>query len=289
MAFESQLPLPTPEWVWDVVWPVTYTNQATTHSALADVRRWAKGGNLVLNSNFGFAGVTNGPADWDVYRGRACAFNNGANVAMMTYCPVWHPNYGPASGLNPGAYQPAFAAVYVYDIFFALASAAAVYTPDLTGWWWVPTVTAAGIAPTFQNVPPGGPAPSGGFGLCVNDDGGGNAIMQFISFLGAAILQRTQVPAAWTPDLTKWNAARIIIISADAAQEARLSVQVNGNKLITDQPFDDVLLMRPNTVVNRTLSYGVDFVVGGSASKIYYGYRTRLGNSLPDGTPVQVG
>jgi len=289
MAFESQLPLPTPQWVWDVVWPAALGNQATTNSANPDSRRWPQGGNQPLNSGFGYVGATGGPSDWTVYRNRACAFNNGALVALMTFCPVWYPNFGPASGLNPGAYQPAFGAVYVYDIFFALASPAAVYTPDTTGWWWVPTVTAAGIAPTFQDIPPGAPGPSGGFGLCVNDDGGGNAIMQFVSFLGAAILQRTQVPAAWTPDLTKWNAARIIVISADAAQEARLSVQVNGNKLITDQPFDDVLLMRPNTVQARALSYGVDFVVRGSASKIYYGYRTRLGNSLPDGTPVQVG
>jgi len=280
---------PQPEWIARWGWPILAAVDATgTGGGVNDHSGWRP--NIQISSAsaaFNPLVTATGALTLQVRNGRACSRSNANPTAFIAQFPPWMPNFGPASGISPGCRVTEASVVAVWDIMFSLTSPLAVYTADTTGWWWVPPVTAAGIAPNAQNSPPGGAAPSGGFGICVNNDGGGNARLEFLCFLGAVVALRTPAPAGSVPDITDWNNVRVMIVTAAAGREAFVSVWVNGTDWIDTRRFDDVTLSRPNTIINRALNFGLDFVQAGSVSAIFQSIEAKFGRMTPLGISYQ--
>jgi len=284
VAFGQALP---PEWVYRFQWPNLLGSQATTHAAAFTTNTLhSPQPNTVIGGQTDNLSVTNAPYNWAVYNGRACAENASNPGGALFQLPWWLPAWS-AAGLNPGAIVPPGSVVAVFDIGMALASAAFVFTADTSGMFWAMPVTAAGLAASSQDQTPGSAGPTAGFGIVVNDDGGGAAQYEFITWLGAVVLSRTVMPAGSVPDVRLWSSFRVVVITAAQGRAAQLYAYCNGVSWVNAMPFDNVTLYQPNTVVARALNYALLHVKRGSASQVYYTVDAKFGRSTPEGVSYQ--
>ncbi len=215
--------------------------------------------------------------------GRIAASIGGNPISWASLFPFWIPAWGPASGMNPGAYANVWAQVAVFDISFALPAAPYVYNADQTGFWF----TSRTGGTINQTVTPGGANASGGFGICFNDDGTGNTTVELICYHGAAVGLRVAAPAGSIPDITKWSTARLMVTPAYNGTEARLTAWINGIEWAS-QDFDDATLYRPTTVnATNPGPYFLVSKIGSVDQKIYAALTGRWGRVTPQGVAVQ--
>lgn len=224
---------------------------------------------------------------WAAGRPGAQAAVGGIN-GKLWFLPYWNPAFQDAQ-MNPGATVPTPSAVAVFDFFFRLSTGAFGATPaDTNGFWFWPSATAAGTPPAPNDAPPGQAAPSGGFGLCFNSDGGAGTAVEFISYDNTgAVLVRTAAPAAAVPDITSWSAARIAVVSAYDGSPAYVQTWLNGYKVAT-QAFDGVALLNPNEhFPTKCAAFGFGYCFRNATAAMTFSIQARMGRTLPSGISVQ--
>jgi hypothetical protein len=289
MPTTSLMQSPPPVWIYRWAWPALgATDLVNTVCAVSNRSMFFPClQSSSVSQSFNPLVVATNTLRFQWRRGRACARSNTDPTAFIAQWPSWTPDYGPAAGITAGARTCDESVVAVFDIMLSLTSPLAVYTPDTTGWWWVPTRNAATAIPNPEDCPPGAALPLGGFGVCVNNDGAGNAQLEFVCFNGALVTLRIAAPAGSVPDITLWNSVRVLLVSAAAGREAFVSAWVNSVPWIAAQAFDDVTLFRPETVSAPTINFGLDFVQAGSVSDIYQSVGAKFGRTTPSGQPYQ--
>ena len=235
-----------------------------------------------------FGGDNVGP-NYDILGGRVCAVisNTASDFAAGWKLGQWAPGFDP-DAFNGGAGYDPHSVVGVFDFHVAMSSAA--FTgggADTSGFWFQPRFSPF-AQPNMVDGAPGGSTPTGGFGVGLNDDGGGNSEWQFISYDDVgAILQRTTLAV---PDVTVWNTFRFIVVAANSGRQATLTLELNGSTVaaVNAIPFDDVTLIRPNTL--QAASVGL---IAGVALDRWGGESMRLrifsqyGRFTPSGVEVE--
>ena len=196
------------------------------------------------------------------------------------------PSWGPASAWAPGAITGPGNVVGVYNISWALTTAADAWPIDTTGFTWI--IDRAGAGVNFVNSLRTGSAPRNGFGFFFNSDGAGAAVVEYVAWdLGAAV-ERIRATAAMVPDVQVWNSFRFVIISAAAGREATLDVSVNGFALGTQKVFGSAALPFPTEVFADSLGYVTGFSASvGGGEGFFYNQSGYDGRFTPEGVEVQ--
>lgn len=202
---------------------------------------------------------------------------------------LWAPSFD-AGTFNPGALLEPPSVVAIWDIHVAAFQTAFVAgSADRTGFGFIPLIL---LATPYPDSTLGGAAPTGGFAIYLNDDGGGNNQWEFVSYDAVpATLLRVPIGPAIIPDVTLWSSFRFTIVSAAAGRPAELSLEVNRTSIVgvTGIAFDDVVLMRPNTLA----AFASGFTLGQSLAPMGgAGYRyslfARFGRFNAAGEELQV-
>ena len=140
--------------------------------------------------------------------------------------PMEHGSYGPASEFATGVLQAPSSVVNVYGVSWCCSDAVDNWPDDTTGFAFSPNT---GVI--TDNLRPGS-LPFSGFGLFFNSDGAGGSEVEYVSWLGAATVERVPIPAGFVPDMALWNSARFTIVSAAAGREAQVSIEVNSRPFL---------------------------------------------------------
>lgn len=266
----------------------TAINDSAQATAVVDWHPRDLGADLpVFISGVSSGGDNVGPV-FEQRGGRLMAFvrNTASTFATGWSLPTWNPLFDPAAG-NGGAVLDPTSVVLILDYWLYYQSGAFTYpTADATGIWF--QARKPSQPNMFVGTPNGG-GPDGGFGVAVNDDGGGNGVFEFVSYEDVNILQRTNL-AALAPTLTECNRFRFIITSAiPGGGNATLSLEVNGTPVpaVTALEFDDVTLFRPNVYANRATGMLWGSVFNASGGPGYWQkWHAYVGRFTPDGREI---
>jgi len=221
--------------------------------------------------------------------GRPGAFTTtvGIPAAAGFAVDLWQTGYD-AADFNEGSLYSPDSVVAIWDFHVATSSAVFAGTADQTGFWFVPLIP---LQTSFPDSTPGGAGPTGGFGICLNDDGGGANQWEYISYdAGGPVTQRVAIGAAIIPDVTLWSSFRFTIVGAAAGRPAEVSLEVNRASIAGVQgvPFDDVVLFRPNTLNALASRFCVGQVFSGLAGAgIQFGVYARFGRFTAGGEEIQ--
>lgn len=223
-------------------------------------RQWP--GNMVGTVSHAPKGATSGTYTARVVGGRYCCRidqtigNKGFGFRGVGFTPDMDPSeFAAGVGTIP------MSVVGIYDFHVALGGTAfpGTSTDDQAGVWFAPSPGAS--APSTA---PGGSAPSGGFGLFIVDDGGGNIAWNFVAYDATPTVTLRVDVTGLVPDLTAWSTFRFTLIGARDGADATLSLGINGENVAAVQglPFDDVTLFRPRTLDAGLGSIGYNPIVG---------------------------
>lgn len=284
MPLSTSLPAPSIEFYSDLIFPeagaalrsgdsLNFTNQSKSRPGTQQAVT------PVAAIGFFTSGGVVGP-DFEQVGGRTCCFvSSTTGFQSNGFKPeTWQPGYD-AAGFNPGAYYDPGSVVAIID--FHVAATSALFTgtlPDTTGFWFIPRFDLF-TQPSIAAASPGSGFPNeidGGFGIAMNDDGAGNNRWEFVSFTGApVILAREIIPASSVPDVTAWSTFRFTIVGAASGRPASLSLEANGVPVdgVQGLEFDDVTLMRPNTLQALSLGFYFGQALGPMDGE---GYRFRV-------------
>lgn len=199
--------------------------------------------------------------------------------------PMQKESYGPAADWSPGAQQPPSNVVSVLGVTFQNGDELANWPDDSTGFCFCPNT---GVMSDVLRI---GSAPQSGFGLFFNDDGGGDVELEYVSWLGAATVERVPLTAGLITDYTQWNSLRFIMVTASAGREAQVTIDVNSATFLirnfSNAGSPDIPL--PSAISATALHYVFANVarLGGGAfySFFAYGYDGRF---TPSGEELQV-
>ncbi len=307
------LPPTQVEWVQEFYLPSTTFNPTSVPTAAADTldrmtMRHPVGVTMLPSTllaargytGYGAAGTT-ATTNMNVRHQRRCvrmlvnpAAINGKGSGWRP--PEWLPSFGPASEMSPGARLLDGAVVGVFDWHFSMELAGAVpnWEDDTCPMMWYPV----GGFHSSDDVTPGtAGAWVGGFGVFLNDDGGGGSQYEYVSYTSGspgAIRERVVFPAAAIPDLDDWHTIRTIVVSAASGREAFVTIQANGVDVLTRdfgngasdiQRPDDA---SPGPPSSTGLVCGIN--IRGSAaspSAVNYQHTAKFGRFTPDGAELQ--
>jgi len=294
MPLSTALPSPSIEFYGSFRYPNMIVNaQVLTPCAVGNVFSRRHGGigqgpvTVAPIISAGGAGVV-GPL-FSALGGRPAAVVTTVAVpAAAGWTPdLFQPSYDP-DAWNVGALYAPDSVVGIFDFHVACTSALFAGAADVTGFWFVPLIP---LQLGFTGTTPGGGSPSGGFGVGLNDDGGGGNEWQFISYDAAGtILQRTPVSAAIIPDVTLWSSFRFTVVGAGAGRPAEVSLEVNRTSIVGVQavPFDDVTLFRPNTLDATASRFCFCHTLGAMAGDGYnFSLYARYGRFTAGGEEIQ--
>lgn len=296
MPISTALPSPSIEFYGDFRYPNMQVNtQVLTACAVGNsfVRRHpatGQGPTTVAPIISTASGGTVGP-QFSALGGRPAAFiTTAGGVAGAGFAPDLFQTGFDAGDWNVGALYAPDSVVAVWDFHVACTTTVfAAGTADETGFWFVPLIP---LQTSFPAATPGGVgAFSGGFGIALNDDGGGGNQWEFISYdTTPTILQRTAIGAAIIPDVTLWSSFRFTIVGAASGRPAEVSLEVNRTSIVGVQgvPFDDVTLFRPNTLDATASRFCVSHTLGAMGGAGYnFSMYARFGRFTAGGEEIQ--
>ncbi len=184
----------------------------------------SSGGSFSTNTIRGTnpASVDNPPARYETCRLQT----NAASLGGAMRPPFQHGCYGPAASFAPGAKQEPASVVNVYNFAFACSDTVDNWPDDTTG---IVFVTDGNVITDALRP---GSLPTNGFGLFWNSNGAGGSRVEYLSWLGAATVERVAL-APVVPDMSLWNSARFIIVTALSGQAAEVTIEVNGVTFLT--------------------------------------------------------
>lgn len=221
--------------------------------------------------------------------GRPCGLATSTVTEMGDYYVLndWAAAYGGGAGQAAGSLLPPPAVVMVADLHIAATGAAYAGSPaDTVGIYFFPS--AGALQPWG---PPGvwAASPSaGGFGVFLNDDGGGANEFQYVS--SDAVPNITQRTTLAVPDVTLWSTFRFILRTALPGAPANLTLQVNGSTVagVNGIPFDDVTLFRPATLNANAYGFAFAQTMGGMGGQgMRFALSMKFGRFTPSGQELQ--
>lgn len=291
MPLSTALPAPSIEFYGDFTYPTGIVGAQVLTPCPADdafskTRPESNQGPTQISGviTSGGSGVV-GP-NYAVVGGRPCVINTsiGTPAGRAWRTDIWQPGWDP-DAFNAGALLNPPSVVAVWDFHVAATALAfAAGTDDQTGFWFQPLIPVMG---GFTVGTPGGASPAGGFGIALNNNAGPNR-WEFVSYDdGGAILQRTELVV---PDVTQWSSFRMTLISAAAGRAATLSLQVNRENVgdVQGLPFDDVVLMRPNTLAAAATNFAVGQTLGPMGGEgLQFAIFARFGRFTASGEEIQ--
>jgi len=304
MPIETALPGASVEWIERDVGPVReqFVNNGFGQNAGATLRqtiapRIQVGGTTTIEGSEVFGTGSSGVDQYFRHRGVYCvrATNNNnddgaAYYRPLSYGPVWDPG-----AVNPGYRGRAASLVFVQDIGVALESLSALgNTPDTSGIFFAPATAnnstgAVNMAAMRLGSANARGGQGGGFG-CYLTEAVGPVSWVYVSWDGTTELERVPIPSSVIPDVTAWSNFRYVIVAARPGQNATMRLEVNGTTIV-EREFDDVLLMRPQSVTGFGSSLGYRWGVIRSDFALTQGYfltwQTRVGRITPQGTVIQ--
>lgn len=214
---------------------------------------------------------------------------NGALASLGAgfFQSIPHAPFGPAADFNPGAILEPSSVVQVYNFHFCVdaAGAAAPWPDDITGLAFIPF--RFGV--TFVNNFRVGTAPQPGFGIFMNDDGGGATVPEYVAWSAAgATLERVNL-AAQVPDVEAWSTARFILVGATSGREASMRLIVNGTEVLAGgRQFGSASLLRPDATDPLATYYCAGFGINGAAGpELIFCMDGWNGRFTPEGEEIQ--
>lgn len=287
MAFETALPAPRPEWWAELIYPGSVgVGLAMPTSTLGSSDYLTKpafkaGATSLIAGTTGGGGVTKGYSN-RLGRIHARALSTGANWLEAYYFPWWTFRGDNVADLAPGYQEDDVNRVAWLRIGNTQSAVDATWGEG-TGFFFVPYV---GVALTADSALPGGPTFPGGVGLCGDGAGG----WQYRSWDAAgAPIATVAVPPAVIGTLTQERLFDFIFRCSTTSSLGWLTVRVNGQDIVTEQPYDGVSLIAPNALSNQafTQSLCIGSRNPGTGTVLYWWMHARFGRFLPDGTEVQ--
>lgn len=295
MPLSTSLPAQPIEFASDLLYPTCGQDQTQGASSNpANVATSSPGNTQTpVNAVAGVGGVLGAGGVFDLFEfgGRTCVrASTTVNLQSQGFRPiVWQAGYD-AAEYNPGAFYEPESVVASIDFHVAATSALFAGGADVTGFWFQPRHDIF-TQPSMAAAAPGGASALGGFGVGLNDDGGGNAQWEYIAYDGVPnILQRTAIGSAIIPDVTEWTTFRFTIIAAASGRAATVSLAVNGVDVVgvQDIPFDDVTLFRPNTLEANALQWYFGEALGPMAGDgFFFAIYARFGRFTTTGAELQ--
>lgn len=254
---------------------------ATVQATIAFGTYGASGGSGSTTELVGTAQVNQPDGRQESMRVVTTVTANGQGVKP----PFQKESYGPAADWAPGAQQPPSNVVSVVGVTFQNSDEVANWPDDTTGFSFSPNT---GVI--TDNLRPGS-LPFSGFGMFFNDDGGGGVELEYVSWLGAATVERVPLTAGLVTDYSQWNSIRFITVSAAGGREAFVTIEVNSTRFLIrnfgsggspDIPF-------PSAISATALHYvfGAVARLGGGAFYSFYAYGYD-GRFTPSGEELQV-
>lgn len=297
MPNSTSLPAPVVSWFAHFYAPVRFPGQLVNTTWLPDGEAHftpAMVGKNVppFDPDFGFSGIgAGGLYRMEVRNGRPCIRASSTVGATQLgtgwVFPWWMPGMGAAAGYNPGCQLNDGSVVGVFDCHSSLASAASVYTDDQVGFYFAPHVFGG----TCILQAPTNAATLGGFGVFVEDDGGGNASWAYLSWdgVGPNVLERVAIPASVIPDVTDWSTFRFIIRSAGGGREPSLTVRCNGFDVVVDREFGSAQLATLASLASSLgwVPYSILTDAAGTGSAHFHAMNFKWGRFQPDGQEIQ--
>lgn len=292
----TALPPPVVEAVDSWAYPMRSTGEGVgtglQYSSHANQRNQTIQGTV----SWGSYGSSGGTGSSSILAGGGGAFQTGGGQEMCRVTttvaaigqglkpPMQKESYGPASEWNPGASQPPGSVVSVYGVTWRNSDGVANWPDDTTGFCFCPNTSV------MTDVLRPAAAPQSGFGLFFNDDGAGNAVVEYLSWLAAATVERVTLPAGIVTDLTELNSMRFILVSAASGREASVTIEVNGVTFLTRDfgsgGAPDIPLPAQGSATALHYVFANVALLGGGAfyDFIAYGYNGRF---KPNGQELQ--
>lgn len=290
------LPAADVEFYGEEFYPRIQTSSTTAQSAAIDdfTFRSTPGGNQstkdapLANISGAAGGGTVGPQFQQLGGRPHCFLTSPTGASDGWYHDLWQPSFVAANWPAGSSYDPP-SIVGVFDLHVALTAAAFAGAADTHGFMWLPQPNV-GI---FNRAPQGGLS-LGGFGLVINNDGGGLSQWEFIAwgpgaYPGNITLRAPIATAGFIGDVLKWSTFRTVIIAAGPGRTATLSLEVNGAPIAaaTAIPFDDVVLFNPATLLATSGTYAVGINLGALVGGFRWQWHCRFGRFTPGGEEIQ--
>lgn len=285
MAFESALPPPAVDWWAELLFPAPPIGTVLPSAALgtADyiVKPAYKAGATSLSAGTtGGGGVTKGYTNRNG-RLAARALSTGANWFESWAFPWWAFHGDNVAELTPG-YQEDDASRVAWFRVGVTQSAIDATWGEGTGFFFLPytgALLSADFLPTGVSFP-------GGFGICGDGAGG----WRYRSWNAAGVaLETVDIAPGIIGTLTDWHLFDFVLRASTPASLGWLTVKVNGQDILTEREFDNVLLIPPATLNAQasTLAFAQGGHDPGTGTVLYWWMHARFGRFLPDGTEVQ--
>jgi len=295
MPLSTSLPAQPIEFASDLLYPTCGQDARQGGNPLLAQFTTSSPANTQTPVNFeaGLASVLGAGGTFELQElgGRTCVRTTSTvNTVAAGFRPLaWQAGYD-AAAFNPGAFYEPDSVVASIDFHVAATSALFAGGADVTGFWFQPRHDVF-TQPNVAAAAPGGGSALGGFGVALNDDGGGGAQWEYVAYDGApTILQRTPIGAAIVPDVTDWTTFRFTIIAAASGRAATMSLAVNGVDIVgvQDLLFDDVTLFRPNTLEALALQWFFGQALGPMAGAgFFFALYARFGRFTTTGAELQ--
>lgn len=297
----TQLPAPSIE--WEGLWycPAALQNPASyigNGTGFFDRLTKRAGGAAITqlpstaaaaNSVSGYSGIGIGGAtiQFNSLFGRRCmsvsvAAGAGNRFGSDWRPPDWLPHIGDPAQCNPGSRVNPGAVVGVFDwnLAVALAGATPTWPNDSTGVFFQANEVAGDTIPGVAAT-----ADVEGFGVFLNNDGGGGSEWQYVSWGAGApgpILERVSIVAM----PTDWSTFRFVFTTAASGRESAIQVFANGLEVVA-RSFGSAQLDRLNTTTANTTGPVNRILVGEGPDTLFYQMSARFGRFTPAGVELQ--